>query len=138
MKVILDTNVLISALIAKSYPSKVLEAIFSNQEIILCLSDAVFNEYSEVLKRPKFARFKEFHSSASFVLQYIKREGTFYNPKRSLELLKDQSDNKFLELSLECKADYLITGNFNDFNISQFRNTKILSPKEFYTILSTS
>lgn len=137
MKVVLDTNVLISALISKGYPSKILETILTNFEIKLCLSEEVFNEYTEVLARPKFSQIKEFYTNAYFVLQQLRKKANFFRPTRNVELLSDKSDNKFLELSLESKADFLITGNFKDFNIPQFRNTKILSPKEFYTILST-
>ena len=46
-------------------------------------------------------------------------------------VLKDQSDNKFLNLAYESKADYLITGNRNHFSILKFEQTKIVSPKEF-------
>ncbi|MFC3416043.1 putative toxin-antitoxin system toxin component, PIN family [Algoriphagus hitonicola] len=136
MKVVLDTNILISALISKSYPSKILEAIFKTPSIELCLSEEIFREYAEVLARPKFSRFNDFYHHALIVLHQIKRIAVFYNPKRSVDILEDKSDNKFLELCLECKANILVTGNFNDFNISKFRNTQILSPKEFYLKLS--
>ncbi|WP_186299959.1 putative toxin-antitoxin system toxin component, PIN family [Algoriphagus algorifonticola] len=131
MRVVLDTNVLISALISRSYPSKVLEAIFSDQEIELCLSEEIFTEYTEVLARPKFSKFKEFYISANFVLQQLSISAKFFTPNRSIDILEDKSDNKFLELSLDCKADYLITGNFHDFNITQFRKLKFSHQKNF-------
>jgi len=51
-----------------------------------------------------------------------------------LEILKDVSDNKLLELADESKTDFLVTGNSLDFTISHYKNTKILSPRSFWEI----
>lgn len=42
-------------------------------------------------------------------------------------------DNKFLELAEISQADFLITGNINDFNINQIGKTKIVNPAEFWS-----
>lgn len=47
-------------------------------------------------------------------------------------MIKDVDDNKFLELSETCKADFLITGNTNDFTMRDYKGTKIVTPKEFW------
>ena len=44
----------------------------------------------------------------------------------------DKDDNKFLELSSQSKADFLITGNTNDFTIKRYKRTKIVTPKEYW------
>ena len=138
MKVILDTNILVSALISKGYPSNILEKIIEGDDLELCLSQPVFEEYMAVLARPKFSKFPAFVENATMVLHFIKNYSRNFEPKRQVELLKDKSDNKFLELCLESKADYLITGNTQDFKIKSFRNTKILIPKEFVEMIVKS
>jgi predicted nucleic acid-binding protein len=45
-------------------------------------------------------------------------------------LMKD--DNMFLELADECMADFIITGNTNDFTFSAYKQTKIVNPKEYW------
>ena len=65
------------------------------------------------------------------MIESVKEIGNFYFPTRSFSLIKDISDNKFLDLAYESKADYIITGNRNDFSISHFGQTKIVTPKEF-------
>ncbi len=54
-----------------------------------------------------------------------------YLPNTKIDILEDKSDNKFLELAFVFNADYIITGNYNDFTIDKFRNTKIISAKDF-------
>lgn len=59
-KIILDTNVVVSALISSSIPTKILYDLVLTQKVETCLSDEVFAEYIEVLNRDKFTRFANF------------------------------------------------------------------------------
>lgn len=137
MKIVLDTNVLVSGLISQGYPSKILEHILKGSLLQLCLSAAVLEEYQAVLARPKFSRFPSFVENAAATLLYLQHNSQVFEPRVSVDLLSDKSDNKFLELAMESKAAYLITGNTQDFNFSKFRNTEIVSPKDFYDIALT-
>ena len=47
-------------------------------------------------------------------------------------MLDDKDGNKFIELVVEAQAEYIITGNSNDFTIKEYQGTYICSPKEFY------
>ena len=49
-----------------------------------------------------------------------------------MNLIKDAKDNKFLELSETCKADFLITGNTNDFTMKEYKGTIIVMPKQYW------
>jgi predicted nucleic acid-binding protein len=55
-----------------------------------------------------------------------------YTPIEKITIISDLPDNKFLEVAKESSADYLITGNFKDFNFETFENTKIVSPKYYF------
>ncbi len=132
MNIVLDTNVLVSALISKGFPSKILEEIINRPKINLCLSGPVIKEYQTVLSRPKFSKFPAFVENASIVLLHLQNRSLVFVPKVSVDILSDKSDNKFLELCLESKADYLVTGNSQDFTIKKFKNTAIVSPKDFF------
>jgi putative PIN family toxin of toxin-antitoxin system len=112
-----------------------LEKVIDDDSIQICLSASVFEEYFEVLARPKFQKSPIFVENANLVLRFIKNHALNFEPKQKVELLRDKSDNKFLELALESKADFLITGNTQDFKIASFRNTKIMAPKEFVELI---
>ncbi len=123
----------VSAAIGKSYPMLVVDKVFeANFE--LCISENALTEFERVLQYPKFIKKKAFKEKSENLLHNMKIFGTFYYPQFSLSVLKDKSDNKFLELAVEAKADYLITGNHLDFNIEVFQNVKIVSPKNFWEL----
>jgi len=133
-KLIVDTNVLVSALIQRSYPYLIIQQLFIDEEIELCLSAELMKENYAVLGRKKFAKYPDFVSAAMIVLADIEKNATVYVPKAKLQILTDPDDDKLLELAHECKADFLITGNTNHFTMNHYRKTKIVSPKEFWDI----
>jgi putative PIN family toxin of toxin-antitoxin system len=131
-KVVIDTNVIVSALIQKSYPFFIINDLVLNDLIDVCISEEVMEEYFAVLHRKKFLKYPEFVVNAEAFLIAIEYWAAKFKPKNRLTILKDPGDNKFLELSKECHADFLITGNTNDFTMRKFGKTKIVNPKEFW------
>jgi hypothetical protein len=135
-KVIFDTNVLISALIQKSYPFLILNNIILENKSDLCISEELYEEYFEVIHRPKFSKYPDFLNNAELILTKLNELAIMYYPLTKVDELKDKNDNKILELALESSADYIITGNTKDFTFPEFHGTKIISPKEFWDLLS--
>lgn len=131
-KLILDTNVLVSALISSSIPTKILYELVMTKKVETCLSEEVFAEYVEVLNRDKFAKYAHFKTRAEVVLNKLREISMFYRTDRKVEVLTDSSDNKFLELAAISSADYLTTGNTLDFTITEFEYTRILTPREYW------
>jgi putative PIN family toxin of toxin-antitoxin system len=132
-KMMVDTNVLVSTLINNGYPHLVIQEALINKHIELCLSNDLLKEYYEVLNRNKFSGYQNFATNAHMLLVDIKMIGHTYDPKVSYDIMGDQDDNKLLELAETCKADFLITGNLNDFTMSSFKETKIVTPKNYWT-----
>ena len=131
-KIILDTNIIVSALISNSIPTKILYELVLTGKVESCLSEEIITEYVDVLNRDKFAKFINFKSKAEIVLNKLREVSTFYKPDRIVEILTDTSDNKFLELAAISSADYLITGNTLDFTITEFEYTQILTPRAYW------
>jgi predicted nucleic acid-binding protein len=50
-------------------------------------------------------------------------------------VIKDFADNRLLEPAVESRTDYLITGNNNDFQFTEYEGTRIINPKEFWELL---
>lgn len=133
-KVILDTNVIVSALISKGTPAKIIYDLVFGKLVTVCLSEPILGEYIEVLNREKFAKYPDFKIQAEIVLLKIEELGTLFHPTQTLSLIKDLSDNRFLELAVESKADFILTGNSNDFDFDKIGDTKILSPKDYWNL----
>jgi len=133
-KVILDTNIVVSALIQKSYPYLIVFDDVLNEHVQLCLSKALIDEYIEVLARPKFSKIPDFKNNADIVLNRFTKIALFFEPKICINILKDKDDNKLLELAEESNADFLITGNSVDFMMTHYKNTRVVSPRDFWHI----
>ena len=136
MRLILDTNVLVSALIQRNYPYFIVDRILADNDLQLCLSEQLFTEYIEVLNREKFSRFPDFRFRAQALLTDIETRAMKFNPTVSLNIIGDPADNRLLELAETCQADYIVTGNTNDFTLAEHKETKIISPKEFFEVLN--
>ncbi len=130
-KIVLDTNVIVSALIGNSYPRQVVFDYVLAKKVEILLSNAVFQEYVEVLRRPKFYQYPHFITKAEIVLNKLDELAVRSLTNLKLSIIKDEPDNRFLELAVGGGADFLITGNSRDFPPGSFESVKIVSPEEF-------
>jgi len=128
-KVVLDTNVFISALGWKGASHKIFnECINGNLELFLSLD--IFDEIKRVLKYPKFKFSK---SEINEYLDQILEVGSLVETEMKVNVIKaDPSDNKFLECAITVDADYLISRDPHVLEIKEFRGIKIISPEDFW------
>ena len=123
MNVVIDTNVLVSALWSKNGTcAKILYRVL-NYELIVVYDQRILHEYKMVLERPKFKFTKD---EVNAIVGFIKNEGLCIVAKPMDIEFEDESDKKFYEVAktVNCK---LITGNKK-----HFPNEKdILLPGEF-------
>lgn len=131
-KLVIDTNVFVSALIQRSFPFLIINDLFIEGKIQLCVSDNLLEEYYAVLNRKKFAKYPEFQTKAEMLITDIESKSLKFIPKIKLNIISDKDDNKLLELASGCKADFIITGNTNDFTMKKYKRTKIVTPKEYW------
>jgi hypothetical protein len=131
-KIVLDTNVVVASLISNGIPFKIINELAFENKITVCISGPIFEEYVEVLSRPKFSVFKDFKSRAETFITKIQEVAVKFSPDIKLNVISDEADNRFLELSVYAKADYLITGNTNDFTEDKYENVDIVTPREYW------
>ena len=131
-KIVLDTNVVVASLISNGIPFKIINELAFENKVTVCISGPIFDEYVEVLSRPKFSVFKDFKSRAETFITKIQEVAVKFSPDITLNVISDEADNRFLELSVYAKADYLITGNTNDFTKDKYENVDIVTPREFW------
>lgn len=125
MRIVLDTNVLVSALLTHAgKPWRILALVFAGGLTVL-YDDRILSEYGEVLGR------KNFHFDASevqSVLNYIERAGERVVAEHAQVVMRDPSDIPFLEVAITGQAEVLVTGNRRDF--PEPCAVPILSPAE--------
>lgn len=128
---VLDTNVLVSALLGASrmsIPTKVLKAV-TEDKLVPLYNDEIINEYKEVLSRKKFPFNSEFIAS---VLKTIVTDGLYFDRTTAIdEIFPDQNDIVFYEVSLSKEGSYLVTGNLKHFPQKSF----VITPAEMVELL---
>lgn len=132
--VVIDTNVLVSALLSKKEDSATVQVIMRMLagEIIPLYSVEIMNEYHEVLKRKKFGFQAEI---VDYFLSAIEKFGILLCPAPTGELLRDLKDLPFYELVLQKEKEgaYLVTGNIKHFPKKDF----IVTSRELLNIIDS-
>jgi len=131
-KIVIDTNILVSAAIGKGSSSIILSEIIFNNTIEVYITREILNEYERVSNYNRIQKKKPaFKEKMKDMIEVLEEIGVRYVPKKFFTIIKDVSDNIFLDAAYEANAHYLITGNHKDFTITEFEQTKILNPKTF-------
>lgn len=131
MKVVVDTNILISAVfwIGKSH---LLVDLIEDGNIKLYLSKEIIDEFKEILLRDKFQlRLRDMKSNVEDTLQKILGISEIVEPSRKFDVVEDKSDNKFLDCAYEAKADFIISGDRHLLDLKEFQGIKIVTVNEF-------
>ncbi|MBE9235436.1 putative toxin-antitoxin system toxin component, PIN family [Anabaena aphanizomenioides LEGE 00250] len=128
---VLDNNILVSALLIKNSPPFQIIKLIESQGLIL-YSEATLLELNRVLSRKKFERYFTVEEKQEFILKLIEMS-ELVEIKESITICRDPKDDKFLELAISGKADFIITGDQDLLILNPFRNIEIITAHEFLT-----
>jgi len=134
LRVIVDTNVLISGLLSPTgSPAKIVNAILDGR-IFPVMSKATFEELESVLSRPQLkVYFKKANVCPKTFLETLKAVTEFVQPQFTDALIRDNKDRPFLELAATIPAPaYLITGD-KDFEQKRYHSVPVVSVSFFVT-----
>lgn len=134
MRAVIDTNVLVSALIRRQGASgQVLQHLRDGNFTIL-YSVPLMVELVNVLSRPRIQ--SKYHIQADDIIaliNMIRLRGELVSPNQKIEACRDPKDNRFLEAAVEGKADTIVSGDADLLELREFEAIPILSVKEFLT-----
>ena len=133
MRVVFDTNVLVSRLLAsrESPPAQAVRLVMEGTNVHL-FSEATFQELGEVLSRAKFDPYLPREKRLHF-LSEMRELSEFVIIHRTFSVCRDPRDDKFLNLAVCGNADYLVTGDEDLLALHPFEDVSILSPASFLT-----
>lgn len=136
IKVVLDTNIVVSAIIsADGNPAKIIEKLFL-EEIENYTMVEIIDEIREVLERPKISDrinpdIKEFTLSNFEVFSEV------IMPLIKLNKVPDDpDDNKFLECAITANVQYIVSGDSHLLDLKEFMGIKIVTPLEFIEVMN--
>lgn len=123
LRVVLDTNVLVSALLTPAgNPSTILQATLDG-DLTLVYSDAILTEYHSVLARPRFGFDRR---DIAELLAFIEAFGESIDPQPSDVFMPDQDDRQFYDAGMAAKA-MVVTGNVKHYP----RSDLVITPADF-------
>jgi uncharacterized protein len=131
-KIVLDTNVLISGIIASGYSASILDAV-QRQEIRIVTSVHLLEEFSQVITRPHITRkYPKAAKHAEALLDFL-RAFAILTPGSPLPnpISADPDDDFVLACAMEQKVQCIVTGDPHLLCLKKFQNIPILTPKEF-------
>ncbi|MGE0883952.1 MAG: putative toxin-antitoxin system toxin component, PIN family [Blastocatellales bacterium] len=128
MKVVIDTNVVISAILKDRDPEAVILFVVTQREFEWIVSLEILKEYKEVMRRDKFGLPEEVICKWDEVLENVT---TMIEAETPVEFLRDRKDAKFLACALAVEAEYLVTGDKDFSEARKLVNTTIISVSSF-------
>ena len=131
-RVILDTNLWIYFLISNKL-SQIDEHIKKGR-IRLLFSQELLEEFIEVTSRPKFHKHFSFNDITD-ILRFFDFYGELVGVNSNLEICRDVKDDFLLNLAIDGKADFLVTGDNDLLILKKVGTTKIITIQEFLKIL---
>ena len=129
MRFVIDTNILVSAILIKSSVPDVAFKKAKSLGIIL-FSDATFQELQEILNRSKFDKYISMSIRTQFLAKF-KLESEEIEIVQIIKECRDPKDDKFLEVAINGNATHIITGDKDLLELHPFRGVDIITATQF-------
>lgn len=122
-RVVVDTNVIISAIIFRGPLSKIIDAIL-DKRITAVTSTMLIAELMDVLNK----KFSSHRSAAGLIRKQIHEHWEIIDPKIEVHILDDEPDNRVLEAAMAGQAECIVTGDKQFLKLGNFEGVKIIMP----------
>lgn len=133
-KVVIDTNVFVFSFFG-GIPRKII-SLWKNDEIVLCLSQGIIEEYLEVLNRLGLKEKSEIENLTKLFAEGYNAVFTAKTP--NIEVVKDDPENnKFLECAVALDCKIIVSGDKHLLELRKYIDIEILSPREFIDLYNT-
>lgn len=127
-KIVLDTNVVISGIIAEGHSAEVLESCINSDDIIPVASPDILAEYRQKCNQMDAISIKARYST----IQNLKKNGELVHPEEEVQIVDDDpDDDKLFEAAVEADADYVVSGDKEHvLPVELFRQAKVITPRK--------
>jgi putative PIN family toxin of toxin-antitoxin system len=127
VKVVFDTNILVSALVFPGGRGEVALRRIIEEHDQLVISKAILNELLGILAR-KFSRDAE---ELAHVAVFLSDLAVSVKPRRRLQVVKDEPDNRILECALAGRAEAIVTGDHALLALGEYGGVRIISLRDY-------
>ena len=131
IRVVLDTNVLVSAIVFGGTPKKILNMVLRDM-IVGVTTISLMAEWSEVVHK----KFPFRDTELEYFEEQMKVDFEIVRPREILKVARDVDDNMVLEGAVAGECDFVVTGDKDLLDLKNYRGIRILTPAEFLEKLS--
>ncbi|MEX0861420.1 putative toxin-antitoxin system toxin component, PIN family [Nitrosopumilus sp.] len=131
-RIVLDTNVLISAMFHNGKPRQLLKKAIDDEKYVLVTSRDIINEVSGVIRRPKF---KMTNDEINDVLIALASSSDIKMITSKFKVSDDPDDDMIINTAYDGNANYIVSGDDDLLRIKEFKNIKIVTVAQMLKIL---
>lgn len=128
-RVVLDTNVIISALVFAGKPRAILQMVIQ-KKVIGVISPYLLSELFTILS----TKFEFNESKLTLLERKIKQKFTLVYPKKEITVCRDKADNRVLETAIEGKCNFIITGDKDLLVLAKHGRIAIVTPDQYLVL----
>lgn len=139
-RIVLDTNILVSATIVKEgAPAQILQT-WRQGEVELATSPTLLNEFAEVVSRPRIQKYQWMSEAEITELQSeLGKSAIQGSGERIVTVIKEGPDDDYvLSAALETKADYIVSGDPHLVSLEEYQGIQIAKPAALLEIIQSA
>lgn len=127
MRILIDTNILLSGLYFHGLPKRLLQEL--NENFKICVNEKIIAEYTDKIDN-KFSKSK--YKLDSDLREKIFGSFKSFEIKSNLKICRDPDDDKFINCAIDAKAIYIVSGDKDLLTLKNFAEIEIVTAKDFY------
>lgn len=136
MRVVLDTNVLVSATLIRGGNEDRILREWKDGKFELVISPQIIDEMGRVLFYEKLRKHRWMtEREVASLLQSLAQESVFVPGRVRIKACRDPDDDKFLAAAVESKAKYVVTGDKDLLSLKSFKGIRVITPASFLNVL---
>lgn len=128
MKIVVDTNLIISASLSANSVSRAAFKALSGHVVVSCEEQVM--EVFSVVKREKFDKFSALKNRIDFVMEFI-NSTHLVRVVEKIKICRDAQDDIFINLAISANAEMIISGDKDLLELNGYKGIKIITPREF-------
>ena len=139
IRVVLDTNIIVSAtILRKGHSAQVLD-LWREEKIELAVSLPILEEMEKVLKQARIIRQQSMaQQDVKALIEGFRESGILTSGRLDLEVVtEDPEDDKFIICAVEARADYIVSGDTHLLKLKEYQGIRIVPPREFLMLMET-
>ncbi len=139
IRVVLDTNIIVSATILRRGHSAQVLDLWREEKIELAVSLPILEEMRKVLKRARIIKQQSMaQQDVKALIEGFRESGILTSGRLDLEVVReDPEDDKFIICAVEARADYIVSGDTHLLKLKEYQGIRIVPPREFLRLMET-